>query len=235
MHCKSIQRNGEFAVSWSLEKRHAGSERQKDGEGDAKKHDDSNDESEDSVAGCEELPIAPSAEQQEAAGERCWGPGLLWQPTVLLMKQQDKASGLARHKLAGAEELGTAWAAFGPEICWAHNGTRQNGWIHLGNAGQLDSKWGVGTWRLLARGERSPLMLVTFHGVEHALRLMDSAAVEFPHGEFRFDVVSIRRTSFGQMSLAADSCGSQALEPGAPAVCTTQGWPKPKETAPLHG
>jgi hypothetical protein len=212
-----IQRKGETAMSWTLVQQEP-----LDG----------------AAAGAPQptdLLVAPTAEKQEADGETSpWGPGVLWQPMMLLLQQAEALGDLgaagAREEPATAEELGPDWAAFGTDWYWAHNGTRMNGWIRLCIKGKLESKWGMGTWKCLERDripvQQSPVMLVTFGGVEHALRLQMFHAEG--HSEAaRFDVVSLRRLKDGQPSLADDRNGSNALKATAPACCTTQGWHMP--------
>jgi len=155
--------------------------------------------------------------QQEVSDRQLakWGPGLLWVPTEL--QQQPDASGDAgsiTSPNAGPGDLGEGWAAHGSEWAWAHDGTRQNGWMRLQVGGLLSSKWGAGHWRLLSI-QQPPLLLVTFSGVEHALRLTNIG----------FDMVSKRRLA-SEGSLA-DSVHSGACCPDPPACCPTRGWPCP--------
>merc|ERR1719221_2209281 len=92
---------------------------------------------------------------------------------------------------AAAEELGEAWSPHGAEWAWANDGQRQNGWIRLCQRGRANTKWGGGTWQLLAAGPQPPLLLVTFNSVEHALRLTVGNAEN--GSAIGFDVVSKRR------------------------------------------
>merc|ERR550537_1112672 len=110
-----IQRKDKIAMSWRLEK-----------------HEEEG----------AELPMAPSGEQQRAAGEPCWGPGLLWVPTAL-QQVVSSADPLAEAKgePAGSVELGEDWSKFGVKWCWAHDGIRENGWFRLCTDGQLETRW----------------------------------------------------------------------------------------------
>mmetsp|Transcript_52211 Transcript_52211/g.151717 ORF Transcript_52211/g.151717 Transcript_52211/m.151717 type:complete len:680 (-) Transcript_52211:74-2113(-) len=159
--------------------------------------------------GADEEPDAPGGARRD------WGPELLWVPTELRQPEPPPAAACEEGR-ADPEllELGQEWVARGREWAWAHDGARQNGWFRLQEAGALESKWGSGAWRRL--GAAPPLLLlVTFNGIEHALRLTDAG----------FDVVSRRRLS-SEGSLAGD-VQSAALGSGAPACCPTKGWPCP--------
>merc|ERR1712232_297327 len=154
---------------------------------------------------------------------------MLWVPTALQVYEQAvevspevDVSG----ELASSEELSKEWGTFGMDWSWAHNGTKQNGWFRLCRSGQLMSKWGPGNWQLLRPAEGEvPLLLVTFNGVEHALRLMEGKEA-LEGKDARFDVVCMRRIKDGQQSLSEDPASlSRVSEPSAPAVCTAQGWP----------
>lgn len=205
MICSMIQRKDQIAMSWKL----VTHEDEGDGNGT-------------------ELPVARTADQLAAAGEPSWGPGLLWVPSTLQHVGPPPEVEVPKGETASMEELGEGWGSFGAEWCWAHNGTKENGWIRLCSGGRLESKWGAGTWASMARAEaaETPLLLVTFNAIEHALRLMHTRTSDASECPGRFDVVSIRRLGDGQKSLAEDLCGSEALKSDAPAICTTQGWPK---------
>merc|ERR1711924_500606 len=120
---------------------------------------------------------------------------------------------------------GLEWSPFGLDWSWAHNGIKANGWIKLRSKGQLMTKWGPGNWQLLRpAAEEAPLLLVTFGGIEHALRLILEKD-DLEH-EARFDVVALRRIKDGERSLTEDPEGlSRASVASAPAACATQGWP----------
>lgn len=154
--------------------------------------------------------------QQEChdSAEVTWGPGLLWVPSELKQHRLPDGGDASDLENAGPDELGARWAVHGSEWAWAHDGTTQNGWVQLQKGGVLSSKWGRGDWRLLD-GLEAPLLLVTFKGVEHALRLTDVG----------FDMVSRRRLAF-QCSLAVDM-QRDSLGPDALACCPTRGWPSP--------
>merc|ERR1712100_774405 len=96
----------------------------------------------------------------------------------------------------------------------------QSGWFRLCAGEHLMSKWGPGNWHLLRVADSGvTLLLVSFCGVEHALRLIEGEKV-------RFDCVSLRRTKEGQQSLTEDPLSvSRVAVPGAPVVCHLQGWP----------
>merc|ERR1712217_1018840 len=119
------------------------------------------------------------------------------------------------------------WGSCSTKWAWAHDGSRQNGWFHLQNGGALVTKWGGGTWQLL-HGPNTPLLLVTFSTVEHALRLNDPDT-DHP----TFDMVSKRRLTSSRS--LADEVGDDKehplLLPTAPPISTTRGWPLPKDAA----
>lgn len=200
--CIKIQKKNEVGMSWKLTK---GSPN----------------------ASSKDLQDAPNAKQQKDAGsDILWGAGMLWVPTALQIYQQsnpaasqDEEADLT-DEVASSEELGKEWGAFSTEWLWAQDGTKQNGWFRLCSKGQLASKWGPGQWQVLRPVEgKAPFLLVTFNGVEHALRLMQG-------DEARFDVVSMRQIKAGQKSLTEDSASLlRVSEPAAAAVCETQGWP----------
>jgi len=158
----------------------------------------------------------------------CWGPGALWVPSEL---QQQGGGGMSGGGDAAGEgvddatpeELGQHWGAHSAEWAWAHDGLKQNGWLHLRAGKTLTSKWGPGQWRLLEEVS-PPLLLVCFNDVEHLLRLEGGG--EGPPG---FEVMAKRRLQ-GERSLAED-IGSPAydrlLDPCTPPCCATRGWPSP--------
>lgn len=96
----------------------------------------------------------------------------------------------------------------GSRWVWAHDGFTPNGWISFEAGGQLETRWGLGTWRLLA----CDTMLVTFGAVEHALRLSGASP--------RFDVVRKRSVNGEQ----EESAVSYAQPASAPSCCPTKGW-----------
>eukprot|EP00931_Biecheleriopsis_adriatica_P043887 TRINITY_DN2507_c0_g1_i1.p1 TRINITY_DN2507_c0_g1~~TRINITY_DN2507_c0_g1_i1.p1 ORF type:complete len:839 (+),score=182.29 TRINITY_DN2507_c0_g1_i1:29-2518(+) len=104
-----------------------------------------------------------------------WGPNVLWVPTEL--KQADESSAEEEQQACGSPAA-EAWETRGLEWAWAHNGTRQNGWIKPLANGALATKWGRGTWQFLeapdpaSRRDRAPLMLASFGATQHVLRLM---------------------------------------------------------------
>jgi len=158
-------------------------------------------------------PVSP----QMPDGTKAWGPDLLWMPSEMQMKD---ASSLAGKKLEDAtpEELG-AWGAHGVQWAWAHDGVRQNGWVHFHSGGHLTSKWGTGSWKLLPVEESSvPLLLANINAVEHGLRLLDGA-------EPAFDMVSKRRLAFDRS--LEELPDNVAVRPCAPVSCPTRGWPDP--------
>jgi len=146
-----------------------------------------------------------------------WGPALLWVPTGLREELPQLGEfGLSDVEDAGSDELGEDWIARGTEWAWAHNGSRQNGWIRLLKGGLVGSKWGAGNWKCLHSSE-PPLLLVTFKGVEHALRLNAGG----------FDMVAKRRLNLeGSLADSAQN-GDHVPGPDSPACCPTRGWPCP--------
>lgn len=159
----------------------------------------------------------------EDSATAVWGPSILWVPTELQQKQQPSPSAASEPAQdATLEELGEHWGPLGAEWAWAHDGSRQNGWVRLLSGGALTSKWGTGTWRLLqVQAETPPLLLVTFHEVEHALRLNGPRS--------RFDIIAKRRLQ-NERSLAED-VGSPgylaAVNPLTEPCCPTRGWSAP--------
>merc|ERR1719506_887314 len=91
------------------------------------------------------IDAPPTMEQQEAKGVTPWGPGNPWQPVAFIIQQREEvAAPSAELDAASAEELGPYWAPFGADWCWAHTGTKQNGWFRLASNGVLESRWGAG-------------------------------------------------------------------------------------------
>jgi len=178
----------------------------------------------------QEVVVAPTPQEQVDKGETVWGPGMLWVPTALQIYRKEVTSEIPEAdrsgEPAGREELGDEWGNLGADWRWAHDGNKQNGWFRLCKEGHLTSKWGEGTWQLVRPvDEEDPLVLITFGGVEHALRLFEGEAgggMKF----IRFDVVSMRRIKDGQDSLTDDQAGLlMASDPAAEVVSTAQGWP----------
>merc|ERR1712070_271315 len=170
-----IQKGKQVAMSWKLVKQDVG-------------HESSD----------QEPPTAPTWQKQIDNGETPWGPGMLWVPTALqVFEQADNRAEASLEvpadcELASVEEVGSPWGPFGMSWSWAHNGIKRNGWFRLCHDGQLSTKWGMGNWKVLRPdGNEIPLLLVTFNGVEHALRLIDDK-------DGRFDVVSIRSIEDGR-------------------------------------
>lgn len=180
--------------------------------------------------------------------EANWGPHVLWVPSgqrQLQRQQQEEQlqdlQGLPRQRqlqeeqvpsavTAAAEdlldpvaqELGKQWGAHGYRWAWAHDGETENGWFRLHAGGVLTTSWQNGTWELLERNA-TELLLVTFSHVEHALRFQDGGSA----AGASFDMVSKRRLH-QQPGLGDDirrGCHVEALDPGAPAIGTTRGWP----------
>jgi len=165
-----------------------------------------------------------TAPQKDA--DPAWGPECLWIPTEL---RQEKAAELQDLEEAGPAELGEEWGV-SAKWAWAHNGIRQNGWIHLLSGGTLSSKWGLGTWQIIGRC-RPPLLLIMFSQVEHALRLV-GAGTYTPS----FEMVARRRLDF-ETSLAQDPDSSvieRLCDPEVPTVTSTRGWPW-NDTVPASG
>lgn len=188
-----------------------------------------------------------------------FGPGLLWIPTELqsAVEASPRVGAIVGGTTedATAEELGEAWGAHGVAWAWAHDGSRQNGWLHLHAGGSLSTKWGPGRWKLLAAptaplhsssAEKEeeealpppppPLLLVTFSAVEHALRLVSAGA-----GSPGFYLVARRRLASGERSLAEDAgadgdgggtaaatliAALAALDGAVAPALTTRGWPE---------
>jgi len=162
----------------------------------------------------------------QADSELEWGPGALWVPTLLQLQQRDIEAGRELLKEAATpEQLGRYWGQFGVDWCWSQEGLKRTGWIRLCSKGSLATKWGPGTWELLERPHGgAPLLLATFSGIEHALRLAeindDDVAIQ------HFDVVSIRMLKAGLRSLKTDDANSsRALQEDAPSIGPTRGWP----------
>lgn len=202
--------------------------------------------------------------QPESREPATWGPKMLWIPSELLQYQPQQEAA-ANGKPEGAEEalgagspdqeddeavlskeLGSGWGAHGSEWAWAHDGSRQNGWLRLHRGGTLTSKWGAGTWELLptsdAWPEEFPLLLVTFNLVEHALRLTlggsgggdttgDASAGTCDIASASFDVVCKRRLALDKgvaEDLQASKAGALEKDPRDPKTlrcCPTKGWP----------
>jgi 23S rRNA pseudouridine1911/1915/1917 synthase len=201
MSVKMIQRKGNTAMHWKLLP-HSGSLEGED---------------------LKDIRVAPTIAQQEAAGERVWGPGGLWVPTALQTYNHEPVAKLDAEVSgdpASSDELGSHWGPLGTDWSWAHNGTAQNGWFRLCSGGKLSSKWGVGSWQVLKQlNDEKPLLLVEFSGVEHALRLMEGE-------ETRFDVACMRRIKDGETSLKEDPMHlNNPTSAYETAVCTAQGWP----------
>lgn len=196
MTCTMIQRKGKVAMSWSLRA------------------------SADSTV-TENLARAPNADQLEAVGEPKWGPGMLWVPTQLQLQERSIDADLEREAaktLANSDNLDARWKAHGIDWSWAHNGTTKNGWFRLCDDGILESKWGPGVWEYL-RSSTLSLLLVTFNGTEHALRLMEG-------DEGRFEVMSKRKIRDGEKSLREDpDATKRAMDATILAACATRGWP----------
>lgn len=156
-------------------------------------------------------PSHASACDEEA--EASWGPSLLWLPTEL------KLTKAGHEPDAPLEELGEAWGLHGNIWTWAHDGTRANGWIHLHQGGSLSTKWGKGTWRLFHFREQlsSPLLLLIFNRMEHALRLTLGA----DGNQTIFEILAKRKAQI-------DGCivEEHCLEPSSRPCCATIGWPE---------
>lgn len=170
-----------------------------------------------------------------------WGPGVLWIPSSLREQHEPLVDpvgpwlGLGASVEvapdAGSDELGEAWGGQNRRWAWAHDGLRQNGFIHFHAGGVLSSRWGGGTWRLL-QGPEPPLILATFHDVEHALRLRSAGLGAAPPG---FDMVAKRRLPQDPSLSSGGGAGDPALDPDAPACCLTRGWPLPSHPAATGG
>lgn len=162
---------------------------------------------------------------QSGNGSARWGPSVLWVPAGLQVQRRDDVEDLDVGELQDAtpEELGEHWGKVSTKWTWAHNGMRQNGWINIHSDGIVSSKWGIGSWQLL-RGSQIHLLLVTFHQMEHALRLCGVGS-PIPYWE----MVAKRRLS--SESSLADPCNCRlediedVLRPDAPVCCATRGWP----------
>lgn len=153
----------------------------------------------------------PGAEEDDRAGgeQPAWGFGLMWVPSEL--RELQRAADSCSQTDATLEDMGETWGPHGSHWAWAHDGVRPNGWIRLLEAGKLDSKWGAGSWQLF-EAVQPPLLLVTFNGTEHGLRLADGG----------FDVVSKRRPATDG-SLADNM--QEPISPDAPTCSGTRGWP----------
>lgn len=173
-----------------------------------------------------EAELAAAGESPAADGARpTWGVGMLWVPTELQTHEPLFAvdTNGEEPQDASAEELGEYWGVHGAEWAWAHDGLKQNGWIHLRSGGAVASRWGLGKWTLL-EATQPPLLLITFNDVEHALRLEDDG--KGPPG---FDLVLKRRLA-GEQSVAEDPSSpayGRLVDPRTPACCATRGWPSP--------
>jgi hypothetical protein len=201
--CIMVQRRNQIAMSWKLIKKGVAGALEE---------------------GLDQLKTAPMLEDMAKAGDPLWGPGTLWVPTALQIYQTSgdmrKDEGEDAEAEANKEELGPEWGAPGAHWVWAHNGTKPNGWFRLCRKGRLVSKWGSGIWYILrASDEAMPLLIITFSGVEHGLRLL-------PGDEPKFDTVSVRRLKEGQQSLKEDANSLRRVSAvDSPVVCMTVGWP----------
>eukprot|EP00929_Paragymnodinium_shiwhaense_P120214 TRINITY_DN9211_c0_g1_i2.p1 TRINITY_DN9211_c0_g1~~TRINITY_DN9211_c0_g1_i2.p1 ORF type:complete len:1170 (+),score=303.41 TRINITY_DN9211_c0_g1_i2:96-3605(+) len=192
----------------------------------------------------------PESSLEFAKPEDGWGAGMLWVPRELMLESEreaieaKKADGEQFETTATPEELGAWGFAQGAEWCWAHDGQRVNGWMRFLTNNTLLSKWGMGYWRLVPPPRDSkvkPVMLVTFAGVEHALRLagreerkqvsnLDKAVtpmlMALQDRPFFVVAAKTRPTVPGDAHWTEDPAYEAVLRPGGPVCCETRGWPK---------
>ncbi|CAL1149286.1 unnamed protein product, partial [Cladocopium goreaui] len=139
---------------------------------------------------------------------RLWAFGVRgWIPFELRSNRWDDWSSRAPAPggLSG-ETLPTWWKRHGIRWCWAHDGSRVNGWIELNDKGSLMSKWGTGFWQTVNGDEQGHFLVVGINNMSHLLYLKEEV----------FEVL-VKRPS----NAAEDWKVLYDVEP----CCATRGWP----------